>query len=102
MLMRNPCECRKYPGTTIVTDSVTSNGLTQFIKDQGGKHFRYKRGYKNVISKGIELNEQGEETNLMMETRCALSATDLSMVVSGGQFAIIITVLVRPQIAGAH
>ncbi|KAK9849389.1 hypothetical protein WJX84_005290 [Apatococcus fuscideae] len=59
---------RKYPGTTIVTDSVTSNGLTQFIKDQGGKHFRYKRGYKNVISKGIELNDQGEETNLMMET----------------------------------
>ena len=66
--------CRKYPGTTIVTDSVTSNGLTQFIKDQGGKHFRYKRGYKNVISKGIELNDQGEETNLMMETRCALHA----------------------------
>lgn len=79
MLMRNPCECRKYPGTTIVTDSVTSNGLTQFIKDQGGKHFRYKRGYKNVISKGIELNDQGEDTNLMMETRCEFSATDLSM-----------------------
>ena len=25
---------RKYPGTTIVTDSVTSNGLTSFITEQ--------------------------------------------------------------------
>ena len=32
--------CRKYPGTTIVTDSVTSNGLSDFIKAQGGKHYR--------------------------------------------------------------
>ena len=32
--------CRKYPGTTIVTDSVTSNGLTAFIESLGGKHFR--------------------------------------------------------------
>jgi hypothetical protein len=31
---------RKYPGTTIVTDSVTSNGLTAFIEGLGGKHFR--------------------------------------------------------------
>jgi hypothetical protein len=29
---------------------------------------RYKRGYKNVINKGIELNEQGENCELMMET----------------------------------
>ena len=33
-------DCRKYPGTTIVTDSVTSNGLTTFIEQLGGKHFR--------------------------------------------------------------
>ena len=64
--------CRKYPGTTIVTDSVTSNGLTEFIDSLGGKHFRYKRGYKNVIGKGVELNEQGVQTELMMETRQAL------------------------------
>jgi phosphomannomutase len=61
---------RKYPGTTIVTDSVTSNGLTKFIGSLGGKHFRYRRGYKNVIGKGIELNKQGVRTELMMETRC--------------------------------
>ncbi|CAL5224325.1 g6994 [Coccomyxa viridis] len=59
---------RKYPGTTIVTDSVTSNGLTEFIDSLGGKHFRYKRGYKNVIGKGVELNGEGVQTELMMET----------------------------------
>lgn len=60
---------RKYPGATIVTDSVTSNGLTDYISSLGGKHFRYKRGYKNVIGKGVELNNEGIDTQLMMETR---------------------------------
>eukprot|EP00798_Chlamydomonas_sp_ICE-L_P008027 gene8026-1257_t len=59
---------REHPGTTIVTDSVTSNGLAEFIANLGGIHCRYKRGYKNVIGKGIELNNEGEETHLMMET----------------------------------
>ena len=67
--LRTECACRKYPGTTIVTDSVTSNGLTEFIDSLGGKHFRYKRGYKNVIGKGVELNGEGVQTELMMETR---------------------------------
>lgn len=59
---------REHPGTTIVTDSVTSNGLTTFINGLGGKHFRYMRGYKNVINKGIELGQQGIDCQLMMET----------------------------------
>ena len=29
---------------------------------------RYKRGYKNVINKGIELNKDGVDCELMMET----------------------------------
>lgn len=29
---------------------------------------RYQRGYKNVINKGIELNDKGVECELMMET----------------------------------
>jgi len=52
-----------------VTDSVTSNGLGLFIKSLGGKHFRYRRGYKNVIGKGVQLNEEGVDCQLMMETR---------------------------------
>ncbi|MBO5725989.1 MAG: phosphomannomutase/phosphoglucomutase, partial [Clostridia bacterium] len=56
-------------GATIVTDSVTSDGLKSYIeKDLGGKHYRYKRGYKNVINKAIELCEQGINCPLAIET----------------------------------
>ena len=30
--------------------------------------FRYKRGYKNIINKGVELNKDGVDCELMMET----------------------------------
>lgn len=52
----------------IVTDSVTSDGLTAFIEKCGGKHCRYKRGYKNVIDKSKELNAAGEYSPLAIET----------------------------------
>lgn len=55
------------PGT-IVTDSVTSDGLARFIASHGGKHHRFKRGYKNVINEAIRLNAQGEYTPLAIET----------------------------------
>jgi phosphomannomutase len=59
----------EHPGTTIVTDSVTSDGLTTFIeKTLGGKHHRFKRGYKNVIDEAIRLNSTGEESHLAIET----------------------------------
>ena len=56
-------------GGTIVTDSITSSGLKEFIEnDLGGKHYRYRRGYKNVIDKGLELNEKGINCPLAIET----------------------------------
>ncbi|KAM7504428.1 hypothetical protein LguiB_003332 [Lonicera macranthoides] len=59
----------EHPGTTIVTDSVTSDGLTAFIeKKLGGKHHRFKRGYKNVIDEAIRLNSVGEDSHLAIET----------------------------------
>ncbi|KAH8501725.1 hypothetical protein H0E87_016491 [Populus deltoides] len=59
----------EHPGTTIVTDSVTSDGLTTFIeKKLGGKHHRFKRGYKNVIDEAVRLNSVGEESHLAIET----------------------------------
>lgn len=59
----------EHPGTTIVTDSVTSDGLTAFIENKlGGKHHRFKRGYKNVIDEAIRLNSIGEESHLAIET----------------------------------
>ncbi len=56
-------------GGTIVTDSITSAGLKEFIEtDLGGRHYRYRRGYKNVIDKAIELNAQGINCPLAIET----------------------------------
>ena len=65
---------KEHPGSTIVTDSVTSDGLAEFIMQHGGKHHRFKRGYKNVIDEGIRLNKSGEECWLAIETsgHCAL------------------------------
>lgn len=59
---------RENPGETIVTDSCTSNGLASFIASLGGRHLRYKKGYKNIIDKGVELNKNGVACPLMMET----------------------------------
>ena len=53
---------------TIVTDSVTTDGLTDFIISLGGKHVRYKRGYRNVIGEAQRRNAAGEYTPLAMET----------------------------------
>jgi phosphomannomutase len=60
---------QEHPGSTIVTDSITSDGLTQFIdRDLGGIHHRFKRGYKNVINESIRLNREGQESWLAIET----------------------------------
>ena len=53
---------------TIVTDSVTSSGLAKFITERGGRHHRFKRGYKNVINESIRLNNAGEYSPLAIET----------------------------------
>ena len=54
---------------TIVTDSVTSDGLKKYIEETlGCKHYRYRRGYKNVINKSLELNNKGVESPLAIET----------------------------------
>jgi phosphomannomutase len=60
---------REHPGSTIVTDSVTSDGLTQFIEEAlKGVHHRFKRGYKNVIDEAIRLDRSGQESWLAIET----------------------------------
>ena len=59
---------REHPGTTIVTDSITSTGLANFIKCKGGIHHRFKRGYRNVINESIRLNNLGQDSQLAIET----------------------------------
>ena len=56
-------------GGTVVTDSVTSTGLTEFINSAlGGVHYRYKRGYRNVINEQLRLNSVGINCPLAIET----------------------------------
>ena len=58
-----------HPGTTVVTDSITSTQLGAFLtRDLGLKHLRFKRGYKNVINKGLEMNAAGIDCQLAIET----------------------------------
>lgn len=57
------------PGATIVTDSVTSDGLKEFIEQRLlGRHHRFKRGYKNVINEAIRLCDEGINSPLAIET----------------------------------
>lgn len=56
------------PGSTVVTDSVTSDGLAVFIESLGGKHHRFRRGYKNVIDESVRLNSLGTLSTLAIET----------------------------------
>lgn len=59
----------EHPGSTVVTDSITSDQLTVFLEEKLGlKHLRFKRGYKNVINKALELNKEGIDCQLAIET----------------------------------
>lgn len=59
---------KEQPGATIVTDSVTSDGLAEFIAAKGGVHHRFKRGYKNVIDEARRLCDSGVNAPLAIET----------------------------------
>lgn len=58
----------EYPQSTIVTNSPVSNHLETFIQNLGGKVDRYISGYRNVINRGIELNNEGIDCALAIET----------------------------------
>ena len=61
---------KEKTGGVIVTDSVTSDGLNEFIESTlGGVHHRFKRGYKNVIDEAIRIEaEEGRWAPLAIET----------------------------------
>lgn len=57
------------PGGTVVTDSITSDGLKTYVETTlGGKHHRFQRGYKNVINEALRLNSEGVDCPLAIET----------------------------------
>ncbi|NEW62119.1 phosphomannomutase/phosphoglucomutase [Granulicatella sp. zg-ZJ] len=59
---------REHPHSTIVTNSPTSSHLKVFIEHLGGKQCRYISGYRNVINKAIQLNKDGVNCPLAIET----------------------------------
>lgn len=68
----------EHPGSYIVTDSITSKSLTEYIIKRGGVHHRFMRGYNNVIREGKRLNEAGKPCWMAVETsgHCALKEND--------------------------
>lgn len=83
----------KKPGQIIVTDSVTSDTLTTFLEEElKFEHFRYKRGYRNVISKAIELNEAGKDCPLAVETSGHAAYRDNHFLDDGAHLAALIIV----------
>ena len=68
---------KSSPGCTIVTDSTTSEGLGKFLEGNLGlHHFRYLRGYANVIRKAKEITESGvANAEVAIETsgHCAMN-----------------------------
>ena len=48
------------PGCTVVTDSTTSEGLSEFLTGLGLDHVRYLRGYANVIRRAKEITDDAE------------------------------------------
>lgn len=58
----------EHPGATIVTDSVTTEGLRKFIESRGGVQKRFKRGYRNVIDEAKRLCDNGTDAPLAIES----------------------------------
>ncbi|MBR0374350.1 MAG: phosphomannomutase/phosphoglucomutase [Mogibacterium sp.] len=80
-----------HPGGTVVTDSITSTELAAFLKDELGlKHLRYRRGYRNVINKAMELAAEGEDAFLAIETSGHAAYADNYYLDDGAYLAVLI------------
>ncbi len=71
---------RQSPGCSIVTCSVTSEGLSKFLQhDLGLSHIRHIKGYANVIHRAKTLSQSGQaNAEVAIETsgHCALKEND--------------------------
>ena len=82
-----------HPGGTVVTDSVTSNQLHEFLEGKLGlRHLRFKRGYRNVINKAKELRAAGEDAFLAIETSGHAAYSDNYFLDDGAFLAIQIVI----------
>ncbi|XP_059446613.1 uncharacterized protein LOC132178178 [Corylus avellana] len=93
---------REHPGTNIVTDARTSMALSKFVIERGGHHCLYRVGYRNVIDKGVQLNRDGVETHLMMETSGHGALKENHFLDDGAYMVVkIIIEMVRMKLAGS-
>lgn len=80
-----------HKGGTVVTDSITSNELNEFLeKNLGLNHLRFKRGYKNVINKAKEMSS--EDAFLAIETSGHAAYSDNQYLDDGAYLACLIIV----------
>jgi len=91
------------PGCTIVTDSTTSEGLEKFLEEHLGlSHYRFLRGYANVIGKAKELTESGQaNAEVAIETSGHCAMKENGYVDDGTYTAVkIIGLLARTKASG--
>ena len=83
----------KSPGTTIVTDSITSTQLHHFLETHLGlTHHRFQRGYRNVINEAIRLNQAGIDSQLAIETSGHAAFKDNYFLDDGAYLATLIVI----------
>ena len=78
---------KNYPHSVIVTDSVTSESLRNFIDKLGGYQFRYKRGYRNVIRMAQKINQNGKVCPLAIESSGHAAFKDNDFIDDGAYLA---------------
>lgn len=89
---------QEHEKPVIVTDSVTSTGLAEFITNHGGIHRRFKRGYRNVINEAIRMCNEGHDACLAIETSGHGAMRENFFLDDGAYMAALITA----QLAKAH
>lgn len=92
------------PGCTVVTDSTTSEGLSDFLSGLGLNHVRYLRGYANVIRRAKEItanDETDQVAEVAIETSGHCAMRENGYVDDGTYTAVkIIGLLARSKAAG--
>ena len=88
----------EHSGTSIVTNSPTSDHLKDFIEKLGGKQIRYISGYRNVINRAIAANEAGVDCQLAIETS-GHAAFKENYFLDDGTYAAAKILMLLPQLA---
>ena len=81
-----------YKGTLGLIGNTPLVEVTNIEKKLGLKHYRYKRGYRNVINKAIELSGDGKKAFLAIETSGHAAYSDNYYLDDGAYLAVQIVI----------